>query len=306
MIKIVTDSASDMPAWIEEKYRLKIIPTPVVINGTDHLDRVSITTKEFYNLLDDKEIDIKTYHINEYMFTESFRAYAQNGDEVLYLCFSTGIAGTFGAATLAYRDLLEEYPDFKMTIVDSHCASLGFGLLVYKLLLMQEQGAPDALIKEAAVYYANNHIKHLFTVNTLYYLIKGGRISKVKGSVGEVLDVKPIIEVDETGALRSLYSVRGRKKALKKLVEEALKNGLDFSDTIVGIVHGEDEESAVLFEEIMREQIKPARVIRSCVGCAIGAHTGRGILGFVFTDRDKEEYTAYQVLGRDEEGISAD
>ncbi len=304
MMKIVTDSASDMPAWIEEKYQLKIIPTPVVINGVDYLDRVDMTTKEFYGLLDNKENDIKTYHINEYMFTESFRPYAQNGDEVLYLCFSTGIAGTFSAATLAYRDLLEEYPDFKMTIVDSHCASLGFGLLVYKLLLMQEQGAPDALIKEAAVYYADNHIKHYFTVNTLHYLIKGGRIGKVKGSVGEVLDVKPVIEINEDGALRSLYSVRGRKKALKKLVEEALKNRSDFSDTIVGIVHGEDEESAVLFEEIMREQISPARVLHSCVGCAIGAHTGRGILGFVFTDEDKPEYTAYQVLDNYPDGIN--
>lgn len=303
MIKIVTDSASDMPAWIEEKYQLKVIPTPVVINEVDYLDRVDIKTKEFYSLLDNKENDIKTYHINEYMFTENFRPYAQNGDEVLYLCFSTGIAGTFGAATLAYRNLLEEFPDFKMMIVDTHCASLGFGLLVYKLLLMQEQGAPDELIKEAALYYADNHIKHYFTVDTLYYLIKGGRIGRVKGSVGEVLDVKPVIEINEDGALRPLYTVRGRKKALKKILEEALKNRLDFSDTIVGIVHGEDEDSAALFEKIMREQISPARVLHSCVGCAIGAHTGRGTLGFVFTDQDKTEYTAYQVLSSNPDEI---
>ncbi|HOO28978.1 MAG TPA: DegV family protein, partial [Lachnospiraceae bacterium] len=224
--------------------------------------------------------------------------YAENNDEVLYLCFSTGIAGTFGAATLAYQDLLEEYPDFKMTIVDSHCASLGFGLLVYKLLLMQEQGAPDKLIKEAAVYYADNHIKHYFTVDTLYYLIRGGRISKVKGSVGEVLDVKPIITVDEDGALKCLYSVRGRKKALKKIVEESVNDCMDFSGTIVGIVHGEDEESALQFEEIMREHLTPVRVIKSCVGCAIGAHTGRGIIGFIFTDRDRAEYMAYQIIDK--------
>ena len=201
MVKIVTDSATDMPEWIERKYALKIIPTPVTINGKDYLDRVDISTKDFYNILDDRTNDIKTYHINEYMFKNCFEEYAKRGEEVLYLCFSTGIAGTFGAATLAYRDLLEEFPEFKMTIVDSHCASLGFGLLVYKLLLMQEQGASDELIKEAAQYYSDNHIKHYFTVNTLYYLVKGGRLSKVAGSVGEVLDVKPIITVDENGAL---------------------------------------------------------------------------------------------------------
>ena len=301
MLKIVTDSATDMPEWIEKKYDLKIIPTPVVINGEDHLDRVDISTKDFYDILDDKSNDIKTYHINEYMFTENFRPYAERGEEVLYLCFSTGVAGTFGAATLAYQDLLEEFPDFKMTLVDSHCASLGFGLLVYKLLLMQEQGASDELLKEAALYYADNHIKHYFTVDTLYYLVKGGRIGKVKGSVGEVLDVKPIITVDEKGALNSLYTVRGRKKALKKLVEEAVNDCPDFSGTIVGIVHGEDEESAVQFEEIMREHITPVRVIKSCVGCAIGAHTGRGILGFVFTDIDKPEYTVYQVIDKEAE-----
>ena len=115
--RIITDSATDMPQEIREKYHLHVIPTPFILNGVDHLDGDEITTEEFYNYLDDDKNVISTYHINAFMFRNAFEPYAKAGDEVLYCCFSTGIAGTYNAANLAKEELLEEYPDFQLTIL---------------------------------------------------------------------------------------------------------------------------------------------------------------------------------------------
>lgn len=139
MLKIITDSATDMPEEIVERFHLHVIPTPVVIDDVDYLDGATIHTEEFYQILDDVSRDIKTYHINPDMFEKAFRPYAEKGDSVLYMCFSTGIAATYNAANLAKQAVLEDYPDFDLTIIDSKSASLGFGLIVYKLLLLQEK-----------------------------------------------------------------------------------------------------------------------------------------------------------------------
>ena len=130
MLKIVTDSASDLPEEIINRYGLHVIPTPVVIDDVDYLDGKTIKTKEFYHILDDTSRNVRTYHINPAMFEDAFRPYAERGDSVLYLCFSTGIAGTFNAANIARTNILEDHPDFDLTIFDTKCASAGFGLLV--------------------------------------------------------------------------------------------------------------------------------------------------------------------------------
>ena len=201
MLKIITDSASDMPQYIVERFNLHVIPTPVVIDGVDYLDGATIHTKDFYEILDDVSRDIKTYHINPAMFEEAFRPYAEHNDSVIYLCFSTGIAGTFNAANIAKQNILEDYPDFDLTIVDSKSAAIGFGLIVYKLLLLREAGADKEKLLRAADFYVN-HIQHVFTVSTLRYLIKGGRLSKWKGTAGELLDMKPVLIVDKDGSLQ--------------------------------------------------------------------------------------------------------
>ena len=119
-LRIVTDSASDTPKWVIEEYGLHVIPTPVVIDGTDYFDGKTIFPEEFYDILRSGK-DIKTYHINSQMFYDNFLPYARNNDEVIYICFSTGIAGTFNAANIAKTELLEEYPEFDLTILIPMC-----------------------------------------------------------------------------------------------------------------------------------------------------------------------------------------
>lgn len=289
MLKIITDSAADMPASIVERFNLHVIPTPVVIDGTDYLDGKTIHTKEFYEILDDVDRDIKTYHINPDMFEQAFRPYAEQGDSVIYLCFSTGIAGTYNAANIAKQNVLEDYPDFDLTIIDSKAASIGFGLIVYKLLLLQEAGADKEKLIRAANFFVE-HIHHVFTVSTLKYLIKGGRLSKFKGTAGELLDMKPVLIVDKDGSLQVSRTVRGRKKSLKALVEYVQEHIAGSSPSVMGICHGEDPDSLSYTKGLLLDAVHPSELVESVIGCAIGAHTGRGIVGIVFFDEVCEEF----------------
>lgn len=292
MLKIITDSASDLPREYIEEHQLHVIPTPVVIDDVDYFDGATIQTKEFYEILDDIKRDVKTYHINPAMFTDAFLPYAKAGDTVIYLCFSTGIAGTYNAANVAKANVLEDYPDFDLTIIDSKCASIGFGLVVSKLITMLEKGASKEEIIEAADYFIS-HVRHVFTVHTLAYLIKGGRLTKFKGTLAETLDMKPVLIVDENGALSVIKTVRGRKKSLRFLLEYAKENGYRLEEQNVALCHGEDEEGRDYMLSLIEAEIHPKAVMVGTVGCAIGAHTGRGIVGFCFFDADEGEFGKY-------------
>lgn len=292
MLKIITDSASDLPKEYIAAHRLHVIPTPVVIDETDYFDGKTIQTKEFYEILDDTKRDVRTYHINPAMFEEAFTPYAQAGDSIIYLCFSTGIAGTFNAAHIAKENVLEQYPDFDLTIIDSKSASIGFGLLVSKLVTMLENGAPKEVLIEAADYFIS-HIHHVFTVHTLAYLIKGGRLSKFKGTIAETLDMKPILIVDKAGSLQVLKTVRGRKKSLKALIDYAKSNGYEISNQTLAFCHGEDNDALEFLLSLADEELKPKEKLISTVGCAIGAHTGRGIVGLCFLDAGEDKYREY-------------
>ena len=292
MLKIITDSASDLPKEYITAHQLHVIPTPVVIDETDYFDGKTIQTKEFYNILDDTKRDVRTYHINPAMFEEAFTPYAQAGDSIIYHCFSTGIAGTFNAAHIAKENVLEQYPDFDLTIIDSKSASIGFGLLVSKLVTMLENGAPKEVLIEAADYFIS-HIHHVFTVHTLAYLIKGGRLSKFKGTIAETLDMKPILIVDKAGSLQVLKTVRGRKKSLKALIDYAKSNGYELSNQTLPFCHGEDNDALEFLLALADDELKPKNKLISTVGCAIGAHTGRGIVGLCFLDAGEDKYRKY-------------
>ena len=289
--RIITDSASDLPQWIIDQYGLTVIPTPVVIDGVDHFDRKDIFPDTFYDILR-SGTDVKTYHINASMFYDAFEPFAQAGDELLYICFSTGIAGTFGAATMAKNDLLEKYPDFKLTIVDSKCASMGFGLAVYQLLRMQENGAPRELLLEAAPFFCG-HMEHSVTVETLQYLLKGGRISRTSATVGGLLGIKPIIAVDERGALVSIEKVRGRKASIDRIIERTGEVGQALDRQVIALVHGDCLAEAEAVRETLLKKYHCRDVIISEVGCAIGAHTGPGILGIVCQTALDERFEKY-------------
>lgn len=279
-LKIITDSASDLPKELAQKYQIQVIPTPVVIEGTDYFDGETIQPEEFYQLLRDGK-EIKTYHINSYMFSEAFRPYAKRGDQLIYVCFSTGIAGTFNAANLAKTELLEEYPKFDLTIIDSRCASIGFGLVVYFAAQLLLEGADKDTLVEKITYWCS-HMKHILTVDTLEYLYKGGRLTKTSFAAGSILNIKPVIKVDEKGALVAIEKIRGRKRSLERIVDIVGEWGEDLENQTVGVVHGDDRESLDHVKQMLTEKYGITKFVENYVGCAIGAHTGPGIIGITF------------------------
>lgn len=288
---IITDSASDIPESIIKEYDLHVMPTPVTIKGKDYFDGETIFPDQFYEIQASGK-EIKTYHINQYMFHEHFVPFAQRGDEVLYICFSTGIAGTYNAAKLAYEEVLEDYPDFQLTIIDSKCASVGYGLVVEHLLRMQRNGAPKDLLIEAAHFFCE-HMEHAVTVVELDYLFKGGRLSRTSFLAGTVLDIKPIIIVDDNGSLKAVEKVRGWKKAQKRILDMVGEKGKNLEDQVIGVCYGMDREAYEYLIQELCERYHVKGILEARVGCAIGAHTGPGILGIVFLNDTREEYEKY-------------
>ena len=288
---IITDSASDIPESIIKEYDLHVMPTPVTIEGKDYFDGETIFPDQFYEIQASGK-EIKTYHINQYMFHEHFVPFAQRGDEVLYICFSTGIAGTYNAAKLAYEEVLEDYPDFQLTIIDSKCASVGYGLVVEHLLRMQRNGAPKDLLIEAAHFFCE-HMEHAVTVVELDYLFKGGRLSRTSFLAGTVLDIKPIIIVDDNGSLKAVEKVRGWKKPQKRILDMVGEKGKNLEDQVIGVCYGMDREAYEYLIQELCERYHVKGILEARVGCAIGAHTGPGILGIVFLNDTREEYEKY-------------
>ena len=284
---IITDSASDIPECVKKEYGLYVMPTPVTIEGTDYFDGETIFPDKFYDIQASGK-DIKTYHISQYMFEEHFRPFAERGDEVLYICFSTGIAGTFNAANLAYQALKEEFPEFTMTIIDSKCASIGYGLVTERLLRMQRNKAPKELLIEAAHFFCE-HMEHAVTVFGLEYLFKGGRLSRTSFLAGTVLDIKPIIIVDENGSLKAVEKVRGWKKAQKRILDMVGEKGKNLENQVVGACFGTDKEAFAFLKEQLRERYHVKDILETQVGCAIGAHTGPGTVALFFLGDERKD-----------------
>jgi len=279
---IITDSATDLPQWIIDKYQIRVIPTPVVINDKDYFDGETIQHEEFYEI-QRSGAKISTYHINQFMFYNTFKPHVEKGEDILYFCFSTGIAGTFNAANLAKVQLIDEFgEDFvKLDIMDSKCAAIGFGICVYMALIMQEKGASKKEVMEAARFHFDN-MEHIFTVETLEYLYKGGRLSRTAAVAGSLLDIKPLIEVTDDGKLAVFEKVRGRKKALRRVIEIAGERGVDLENQIVGVVHADCSEVCDEFIVNLKEAYGCKKIIKAFLGCAIGAHTGPGLIAICF------------------------
>lgn len=288
---IITDSASDVSEEIKKEYGLYVMPTPVTIEGVDYFDEETIFPDQFYEIQAQGK-DIKTYHISQYMFEQHFRPYAERGDEVLYICFSTGIAGTFQAANLAYDEIREEFPDFRMTIIDSHCASVGYALVVERLLRMQRNGAPKEILIEAAHFFCE-HMEHAVTVMELEYLFKGGRLSRTSFLAGTVLDIKPIIIVDENGSLKAVEKIRGWKRAQRRILDMVGEKGKNLENQVIAACYGTGRTDFEALVAQLKERYHVKGVLEGRVGCAIGAHTGPGILAVVFLNETNPEYDKY-------------
>ncbi len=288
-IKILTDSGCDLPKDILEEYNIDLLPIIVIDDEKEYLDGKTIDPKEIYdNMRDGKSY--KTAQISPKMFQEKFEELAKKGESVIYVAFSSGLSGTYQTSLLVLDSLKDEYPNMDIHIVDSRSASLGFGLLVYKAGKMAKEGRSKEEILRMLDFYVNN-IEHIFTVDDIEYLFRGGRVSRTKAFVGGLLNIKPILDVPDDGTLRPLEKTRGRGKVLKRMLEIMDERGGtgDLKNQTIGISHGDDIETAMKLKAMIEEKYGCTDFIINTIGAAIGAHSGPGTLALFFLNEKYED-----------------
>lgn len=278
-LKIVADSACDLPQEIIDQYNITVAPLLVYPEGHEDQAEKIDQPKIIYDGMREGKV-FKTAQVPPSHFEEIFTKFAKKNQSVLYIAFSSELSGTYQSAVLVQNNLKEEYQDFDLTIIDSKCASLGYGLLVYKAA----QLAKDNINKEEIINIVNHHkehMEHIFTVDNLEYLKRGGRISKTAAFVGGLLNIKPILEVED-GKLIPLEEKRGRKKVFQRIIELMEERGENLDQQIIGISHGDDLEGAQMIKRKIQNRFEPKGIVVNMIGSVIGAHSGPGTISIFF------------------------
>nr|WP_106783825.1 DegV family protein [Lysinibacillus timonensis] len=280
-MKIFADSASDLPKHFFEENNVELFPLRVHLNGQEHFDILGINPEEVYHAMREGATP-KTSQVSPEEFLKAFEQLAKNNEEGIYIALSSNLSGTYNTSVMIATQLREQYPNFKMKILDSKCASLGYGLLIKEAVTLRNEGLPLDEVTSRIEHLAK-HMTHLFTVEKLDYLAAGGRISKSSAFIGGLLSIKPILHVED-GKLIPLEKVRGRKKAINRIIEIMEERGGDFSNKTVGISHGDDLAFAEEVKQMIQEKLNPKNFEITMIGAVIGAHAGPGTIAIFFTD----------------------
>ncbi len=278
-VKIITDSACDLPIEVTQSLNIDVLPLSVYVNNEEYLDSVNLSSDELYgHMIQGKSV--KTAQIPLQTFIEKFEVYAEDKGNYLYLAFSSNLSGTYQTALLAREAVKERYPDFDLTIIDTKYVSLGLGLLVVEIA----EKALAGMTKEALVELVlnqNREIIHLFSVDNLEYLFKGGRVSRTQATIGTVLNIKPILNVQD-GFLVPIDKAKGRKKLLVKMLDYVHKHSDELSGQTIGIAHTLNESEALTVKSYFESHYGTQNFIINQLGCVIGAHCGPGVIAIFF------------------------
>lgn len=281
-VKILTDSCCDLPEEIIKEYSIDVIPITVIKDEIEYADKVDIQPKQVYEGMKKGNV-YKTAQISPNDFQNQFIKYAEEGQSVVYVAFSSGLSGTYQTSVFVRNQMKDDYPNLDIDIVDTKAATIGFGLVVYRAAQLAKEGKSKEEIIELCNYYANNLIS-IFTVDDLEYLYRGGRVSKSQAVIGGLLNVKPILHVDDDGKLAPLEKVRGRSKVLKRMLE-LMEEKYDQRSPEAGYVtisHGDDIETANKLKLMIEERFGKKTFIINMIGAAVGSHSGPNTIALFF------------------------
>ncbi|MBN2796358.1 MAG: DegV family protein [Clostridia bacterium] len=280
-VKILTDTGCDLPVSILDALNIEIMPLLVYLDEEEYLDGQTIDHETFYRKMREGTVT-RTAQIPATTLEKKFLSYKDSEDDILYIAFSSGLSGTYQTAVMVLNNLKEEY-DLNITIIDSKSASIGFGLEVYYAAQMAKNGESlEEIIRKTMLHI--EHMEHIFTVDDLEYLYRGGRVSRGAAVVGSMLNIKPILDVED-GKLVPLQKIRSRKKAIQRILEIMGERGSDLSEQTIAINHGDDLETALKLKEMIEEKYQVKDFIINYTGCAIGAHSGPGTLSVFFLNQ---------------------
>lgn len=274
MFKIITDTGADLTQDQIVEYGLEMLPLGVIIDNEEFLDGETIQPKEVYDAMRVGKTP-KTFQIEATRIEQCFRQHLESEIPFLYLAFSGELSGTYQTAVMVGNLLKEEYPNHTFHILDTRAASVGQGLFVRTVA---EYGQ-DHTYEETIVYAESlvGKIRHLFTVESLEYLMRGGRVSRASAFIGDLLTILPLLTVRD-GKLVPIEKIRGHKKVMRRIVEWMTESKPLIEGHHIFIGHGDDPTKADQLEALLLEQMNPASVTKTIVGSAIGAHTGPGLL----------------------------
>ncbi len=286
---ITSDSNSDLPQEYIERYDVTLIPQYYSFGDTVYGDELHMDPAEFYERMRNGELP-QSQANNPAVIEDKFRALLDKGLDIIHIAFSSALSGSYNNVCMVAKELLEEYKDAKITVIDSLNVCLGESIMIIRGFEMRDNGTSYEDVV-AALEDLKNNINVQFTVNDLFHLQRGGRVSKTTAIVGSALNLKPFLYVNKEGSLTSDGTARGRKKSLKMLVERmaaTLDENTDYS-LPVGVVHGNCLEDAETVAQLIRSETKFKHVLISYVSPSIGAHAGPGALGILYHGSVKPE-----------------
>lgn len=280
---ILTESSSDISLKIAADNDIQVMPMDFILEGKSYAhyaDSREMDVKAFYQKLRDGAV-VTTAAENMEDYMTWVKPLLEQGKDVLLVVFSSGLSSTFSTANVALAELREQYPHRKILAVDSLCASAGEALLAYYAAQNRAKGMS---IEENAQWLEDNklHLAHWFTVDDLMFLKRGGRVSSATALVGTMLSIKPVLHVDDEGHLINVGKARGRKASMKALADKAAETGVDLSNQVIFISHGDCLDDAQWLAQEVRDRFHPVDVVISDIGPVIGAHSGPGTLALYF------------------------
>ncbi len=280
---LFTDSSCDLPAPMAEELGVHVLPLSVTMEGKSYrnlLDESELPSKVFYQKLRDGVL-ATTSAVNVESLKDEMRSLLEKGLDILDIGFSSALSTTFQNGCTAAQELREEFPERKIICVDSKCASLGQGMLVYMAAQKKREGLG---IEELSDYVLKTipHQCHWFTVDDLHFLKRGGRVSSATAVLGTMLQIKPVLHVDDEGRLINVSKAKGRRASIRALFNKAVETGENIERQTVFISHGDCREDAEYLAAMLREKLHPVDIIIGPVGPVIGAHSGPGTLALFF------------------------
>jgi DegV family protein with EDD domain len=281
-VKILADSACDLPLDFYSDFNVTLMPLKVHLDDKEYEDVRGIEPKAVYDAIRNGSVP-KTSQISPLLFETIFTQMAENKEDGIYIAFSSELSGTYSTAVMILEQVKEKYPDFQLSIVNSKSASLGLGLVVREAAqLAAGNVSKEEILK--MVEFKCKHMEHIFTVEDLDYLAKGGRVSKASAFLGGLLNIKPILNMED-GKLVPIEKIRGKKKVFKRMLEIINERGFNLHDQVIGISHADNEETALEVKQMIQEEYHPKEVVITSIGAVIGAHTGAGTIAIFFSNQ---------------------
>jgi DegV family protein with EDD domain len=284
---IITDSCCDLPIEYINENNIPVISLTFHFKGKEYKDDFgkSMDYKTFFDEVRKGEMS-STSQVNAYSFEEVFKKYTAENYSVIYISLSSALSGTYNSSLIARENIMDENKDADITIIDSKSVSMGLGLIVYYANEMLRKGASK---QEIIDWVENNklQVNHWFTVDDLNHLKRGGRVSAASATIGTILDIKPILQVNGDGKLIPVTKVKGRKKSIKTLAEELKNKIVNPEEQTIFISHGDSLEDARLLEKLILEDVKVKNIVINYIGPVIGSHSGPGTIALFFIGHDR-------------------